>query len=186
MDAAIKDIRTHLPSLMVSGLLVYFAVAFALGGANGLLLLHQGASDYNAVALARMTGHAFEPTLDKVVLVAAAIGATKLAIGALFIVAVIERPPAGMAVGSWQDYDALDVALYSAIALTLLLMLPAWTVGDFAAVRMHMAHAALICVAIAASVIEREHAERVMTRVGHLDGRAGNYPQPDEVLSFGR
>jgi hypothetical protein len=164
---------------------IYLAVAFGLGGAKTLLLLHQGAPDYTALALARASGHAFDPTLEKVVLAAAMIGAVKLAVAAFFTLAVIERPPAGMAVGPRQEYDALDVALCSAIALTLFMVLLAWIMGDIAAVRMHMAHAALICMAIAASVVERERAVGVMTRVGHLDGRAG-YDPPDEVLSFGR
>ena len=184
MDAVIKPIRTQLPSLIVSGLLVYFAVAFGLGGAKTLLLLHQGATDYTGLALARATGYAFDPTFDKLVLIAAVIGGAKLAIASFFVLAVTERSPAATAVR--QEYDAFDAALSSASALTLILALPAWVAGDAAGFGMHVTHAALMCVAIAASIAEREHNARDVSRVGHLEGRAGLGPQPAMFLPFGR
>ena len=185
MDVATKPIRPQLPSLIVSGLLVYFAVAFGLGGANALLLLHQGATDYTGLALARATGYAFEPTFDKLVLIAAVIGVAKLAIASFFILAVTERSPAFEG-DPQQEYDALDAALSSAIALTLVLALPAWVAGDAAGFGMHVTHAALICVAIMASIAEREHNARDVSRVGHLEGKAGFGPQPATFLPFGR
>jgi hypothetical protein len=184
VDAVTKPIRTQLPSLIVSGLLVYFAVAFGLGGAKTLLLLHQGATDYTGLALARATGHAFDPTFDKLVLIAAVIGGAKLAIASFFVLAVTERSPAAMPVR--QEYDAFDAALSSASALTLILALPAWVAGDAAGFGMHVTHAALMCVAIAASIAEREHNARDVSRVGHLEGKAGFGPQPAMFLPFGR
>ena len=184
MDAVFKPYRAHLPSLIVSGLLVYFAVVFGLGGAKALLLLHHGATDYTGLLLARATGYAFEPTFDKLVLIAVVVGGAKLVIASFFVLAMIERSPAAMAVR--PEYDAFDAALSSALALTLILALPAWAAGDAAVFGMHATHAALMCVAIAANIAEREHNARDVSRVGHLEGKAGFGPQPASVLRLGR
>jgi hypothetical protein len=186
MDSKIRRMTARLPSIIVSGLSLYFAVVFGLGGAKALLLLHQGTTDYSAAALAQALGYAFGPSLAHVTAVAAAIGAAKLAVGGFFILAVTERSPATVDGEAQREYGALDLALHGAVALTLLQALPAWIGGDTEALRTHMANIMLICVAIGTSMFEREHATQDATRVGQLEATSTYRPHPDQPLPTGR
>jgi hypothetical protein len=186
MDARIKQIQAQMPSIIVSGLSLYFAVMFGLGGGKTLILLHQGTTDYAAAALAQAVGYAFGPAFAKVTLVAAAIGAVKLAIAGFFILAVTERSPAAMHGEAQHDYGALDLALHGAVAVTLLQALSGWIDGDGAAVRMHLANIMLLCVAVGTSMFEREAAARQTTRVGHLEATSNYRPDPDRPLPTGQ
>jgi len=186
MDAFVRRVQAQLPSIIVSGVSLYFAVVFILGGAKTLLLLHDGTIDYAATSLAQAVGYAFGPSFAKVTTVAAAIGAIKLAVGGFFILAVTERSPAAANGDAQKEYGALDLALHGGVALTLLHVIPAWIDADDAAVRMHTANILLLCVAIGTSMFEREHAERRATRVGELEETAGCRPHPDRPLPSGR
>ena len=169
MDAMIRRIQAQLPSIIVSGLALYFAVVFSLSGAKTLLLLYQGGADYGATALAQALGYAFGPSFAKVTLVTAAIGAIKIAVGGYFVLAVTERSPAAEDGLPQRDYGALDLALHGAVALTMFQAIPAWIAGDDPAIRVHTANVMLICVAIGTSMFEREHADREETRLDHLE-----------------
>ena len=186
MHVRLRRVQARVPSLIVSGLSLYFAMVFGLGGARTLLLLNQGTTDYTAAALAQAVGYAFAPSLAHVTAVAAAIGAAKLAIGGFFILAVTERSPAAEEGEAQKEYGALDLALHGAVALTLLQTIPAWTGGDIETVRMNMAHAMLLCVAIGTSMFEREHADGNETRVGHFEATSDYRPNPDQPLPTGR
>jgi hypothetical protein len=156
MDEAIKRIQAYLPSIIVTGLSLYFALIFVLSGSKTLLALYEGSTDYVATALAQAIGYTFAPGLAKVTVVAGMIGAFKLAIGAFFILGVAERS----ARDGTKEYGALDFALHGAVALMMFQAIPAWMGGDDAAVRAITAHGMLICVIVGTSMFEREQAAR--------------------------
>ena len=169
MDAFVRRVQAQLPSIIVSGISLYFALVFVLSGAKTLLLLHDGTIDYATGLLAQGIGYAFGPAFAKLTIVAAAIGAIKIAVAGFFLLAVTERSPAVVDGETQRDFGALDLALHGAVALTLLHLLPAWIGNDEAAIRTHAAHVVLLCVAIGTSMFEREHASRRATRVGELE-----------------
>ena len=186
MDATIRQLRVQLPSIIVSGLSLYFAVVFGLGGAKTLLHLNQGSIDYATAALAQAIGYAFGPSFAKLTTVAAALGAIKLAVAGYFILAVTERSAAATKGDPQRVYGALDLALHCAVALTLLHAIPAWIAGDAAALRMHLAHGMLIGVAIGTSMFERQHLARRATRVGELEATSNYRPRPGKPLPTGK
>ena len=175
MAAFLRRVQAQLPSIIVSGLALYFAVFFIFGGIKMLLLLYQGAPGYVAESLAQALGYAFGPSFAKVTTVAAAIGAAKLAVGGYFILAVTEGSAATVDGAPQKDYGALDFALHGAVALTMLQVIPAWINGLDAVVRMHSANVLLICVAIGASMFDREHAGR---RCAEADVNSAENPAP--------
>ena len=186
MDRVVRRIQQQLPSLIVSGLSLYFAAVFLIGGGKTLFALQEGTTDYVAQSLTQGLGYAFGPMFANVILVAAAIGAAKLAVGGYFILAVTERSPAAMNGVRQKEYGALDLALHGAVALTIFQVIPAWIVGDELAVRKHTADVLLLCVAVGTSMFERENAARPETRVSELEETAGYQPDPDRPLPTGR
>lgn len=185
MDDTIRRIQAKLPAIIVSGLSLYFALAFCLSGAKTLLLLDQGTTDYLAAALAQALGYAFGPSFAKVTTAAAAIGASKLVVGGFFIVSLTERCAATVDGSAQKDYAALDLALQSAFVLTLFQVIPASIDGDPAGISMLMANFMLLCVAVGTSMFEREAAEHPATRVSHLKATSCYRPEPDQPLPTG-
>jgi hypothetical protein len=180
MDATVSRIKTRLPSIILSGLSVYFAVVFGVSGAKTLLNLNQGSIDYATAALAQAIGYAFGPAFAKLATVAAVLGAIKLAVAGYFILAVTERSAGGSKGDPQREYGALDLALHCAVALTLLHAIPAWIGGDAAALRMHLAHGLLIAVAVGTGMFERQDRARRAGRLGELEATSHHRPLPNK------
>jgi hypothetical protein len=183
MDATIRRIQAQLPSVIVSGLSLYFAVVFGIGGVKTLLLLHDGTTDYVAAALTQAIGYAFGPWFAHLTAVSAALGATQIAVCGYFILAVTERSSAATNGEGQREHGALDLALHCAVALTLLQALPAYVAGETAVVRMHLAHVMLICVAVGTSMFEREYKARRARRAAQLEAALYYQSQQDRPLS---
>jgi hypothetical protein len=168
-NATVNRFQAGLP-LIVCALSLYFAGVFGLDGISALVALQGKFPDFatGAIASAVVTTFALPP--HHLVTIWAGLAAVKLAVAGFFLLAVSERLAAKTKDEvTAPDYDAQDLALHGAFALTILLLLPSWMGGDDGAVRSYAANLMLLAITAGVSMIDRDHAERETSRVGHLD-----------------
>jgi hypothetical protein len=157
-------------ALLVCGLSLYFAGVFGFDGIKALLALQGKFPDFATGAIASAVVNTFGLPPHHLVTLWAALGAAKIAVAGFFVLAVSERLSADTKQEvAPPDYDAHDLALHGAFALTILLLIPSWMGGDGGAVRAYAANLMLLAMTVAISMIDRHQTERTASRVGHLD-----------------
>jgi hypothetical protein len=173
-----------MPTLIVGGLSLYIAAVYGFGGARALLALHSGFPDYASGTIAAAVINAFALDPHHMTTIGAALGATKIAIAGFFLLALTERSSSDA--DEPPDHETLGLALHGGIAVTLLLLVPSWTGGDFDAIRTHGANLLLLFVMVGVGRYERGQAAREATRLGYLEDSDDFLASADLPLPTGK
>jgi hypothetical protein len=175
-------LQARLPSVVVLGLSLYFAVAFGTSGAKTLLWMQLGLTDFATGAIAHSAGRVFQLSDQSLTFVTAALGAAKLAVAGYFMLAVSEHAATVFRGARSSEHGTLDLAVFAAAGLTILYAYPAWVIGEAAEQRTATAHILLLCVAAGAGLYQRARNRRADTGSEH---RATAFP-PGQPFQFGR
>jgi hypothetical protein len=157
-------------SLIISSIALYFALLWGFEASRVFTSPIYGLDNPTFSQIIYGIGHKLHLNPTGLLLIAAFLGAAKLAVASLFICHIVDR--VGSLWGHKADHESLEAALLLVVLSTLIAAIPALIDGTTGLIRLHTLQLVLAGVVAILSVVERIAEREEKTRVAEAEKAA--------------